>query len=278
MRNVFTYLQSNKNTIYELTRKQVKNQYRDSSLGFIWTVLNPLLNMLVMWLVFQSVLGITDPYYPIYLLAGNVLFAALRSSTTQCLQSLVENRGLLLRTKIDLEVFPLSNVLTSIVNFVFSLIALIPFMIWLSVQQGVNLFSYQLVFMIPMLPAFLLFEYGVGLFLSSLYVFFRDLKHLYGVFLTLWHYLTPIFYTLTTINKNGFAYKMIRLNPMFHFVNYFRDSVYRGASGVDMWGVNIGAFIPQWKTLGILYAIGVGTFILGFLFFRLLKPKVITKI
>ena len=132
-----------------------------------------------MWLVFKSVLGITDPYYPIYLLAGNILFSALRNSTVQCLDSLVENRNLLLRTKMDLEVFPFSIVLTSIVNFFFSLIAMIPFMIWLSVAQGVNLFSYQLLFLPLMIPAFMLFEYGVGLFLCSAFVFFRDLKHLY---------------------------------------------------------------------------------------------------
>lgn len=275
---MFRRLRGYRNTLYELTRKQVKTQYRDSSLGFIWTVLNPLLNMLVMWLVFKSVLGIEDPYYPIYLLTGNILFAALRSSTTQSLESMIVNRGLLLRTKIDLEVFPLSNVLTSLVNFAFSLIALIPFMIWLTIQQGLNLFSYQLPFMILMLPAFMLFEYGIGLFLACLFIFFRDLKHLYSIFLILWQYLTPIFYTIDRLSKDSFAYNMIRLNPMFHFVNYFRDSVYRGATGVDVLGQEIGAYIPQWKTLGIIYACGVGAFIIGYLFFKLLKPKIITRI
>ena len=64
-------------TIYELTRKQVKTQYRDSSLGFIWTVINPLLTMLVMWFVFDKIFGGDDPYYPIYLLTGNILFTAI---------------------------------------------------------------------------------------------------------------------------------------------------------------------------------------------------------
>lgn len=99
-------LAKNKDIIFELSRKQIKTQYRDSTLGFLWTILNPLLNMLVMWVVFQNVLGIKDPYYPIYLLAGNILFAALRASTTQSLLSMVDNRGLLLRTKMDLDVFP----------------------------------------------------------------------------------------------------------------------------------------------------------------------------
>ena len=266
------------NTIYELTRKQVKVQYRDSSLGFLWTILNPLLNMLVMWLVFHYFLGIGDEYYPIYLLAGNIMFASLRASTVQSLNSIVQNRGLLLRTKMNLEVFPLSDVLASIVNFAFSFIALIPFMIWLSVQQGLNLFTYRMLFTLLMIPAFMLFEFGIGIFLASLFVFFRDLKHIYGVFLTLWHYLTPIFWTVESLDKNGTAFTIIKLNPMFHFVNYFRDSIYRGATGKDMFGQNIGAFLPHWQTLGIIYACGIGAAILGYLFFRLLRPKIITRI
>jgi len=267
----------NKNLVFELTRKQVKTQYRDSTFGFIWTVLNPLLNMLIMWVVFQSVLGITDPYYPIYLLTGNVLFAALRASTSQALESMVWNRDLLLRTKMDLHVFPLSNVLTSIVNFGFSLLALIPFMIWLSFKQGVNLFSYQLPFMLLMLPALLIFEYGLGLFLGVCFVFFRDLKHLYGVFLTLWQYLTPIFYYLPQ-DETKFTVKVIKLNPMFHFLNYFRDCVYRGASGVTMTGEVIGGFLPQWKTLGFCYIFAFIALIIGYVVFRLLKRKIITRI
>ena len=275
---MFRRVRGYRNTVYELTRKQVKTQYRDSTLGFLWTFLNPLLNMLVMWLVFKSVLGIEDPYYPIYLLAGNILFAALRASTNQALESMVVNRGLLLRTKIDLEVFPISNVFTSLVNFAFSLIALIPFMIWLTVQQGVNLFSYQLLFIFFMIPAFMLFELGIGLFLATLYVFFRDLKHLYTVLLLLWQYLTPIFYTVSRLEPDGLTYKIIRLNPMFHFVNYFRDSVYRGATGYDIFDKFIGPYIPYWSTLGILYAFGIGAFVLGYGFFRLLRSKIITRI
>lgn len=268
----------NSNTVYELTRKQVKTQYRDSSLGFLWTVLNPLLNMLVMWMVFSAVLNVKDPYYPLYLLAGNILFAALRSSTTQCLQSLVNNRNLLLRTKIKLHVFPLSNVLTSIVNFLFSLIALIPFMIWLSIKMNVNLFSYQLVFILLMLPAFLIFEYGIGIFLSCLFVFFRDIKHLYSVFLTLWNYITPIFWTPKSLDVNGTVYKILRLNPMYHFVNYFRDAVYRGATGFDMWGKNIGQFVPVWETLGIIYLCAAISVIFGIGFYKIFKHKIITRI
>jgi len=268
----------NKDIVFELTRKQIKTQYRDSTFGFIWTILNPLLNMLVMWVVFQNFFGVGDPYYPIYLLTGNIIFAALRSSTTQALGSIVDNRGLLLRTRTDLNVFPLSNVLTSIVNFGFSLIALVPFMIWLSIQQGVNLFSYQLPFILLMLPALLLFEYGLGLFLGVLFVFFRDIKHLYGVFLTLWQYLTPIFYNVKVFKEDDITYKIIQLNPMFHFVNYFRDCVYRGAAGQDLRLNQIAPFIPHFETLGVLYLCAAVSLVVGYGLYFLLRKRIITNI
>lgn len=268
----------NKDIVFELTRKQIKTQYRDSTFGFIWTILNPLLNMLVMWVVFQNFFGVDDPYYPIYLLTGNIIFAALRSSTTQALGSIVDNRGLLLRTKTDLNVFPLSNVLTSIVNFGFSLIALIPFMIWLSIQKGVNLFSYQLPFILLMLPALLLFEYGLGLFLGVLFVFFRDIKHLYGVFLTLWQYLTPIFYNVKVFKEDDITFKIIQLNPMFHFVNYFRDCVYRGAAGQDLRLNQIASFIPRFETLGVLYLCAAVSLVVGYGLYFLLRKRIITNI
>ena len=152
-----------------------------------------------MWLVFSSIFG-KSPYYPIYLLSGNILFTALRNSTFTALSSIEGNRNLLLRTKVNPYVFPCSIALSSVVNFFLSLVALIPFMIWLSIDQSFNLFTYRLVFILLMLPAFWLFEYGIGLFMSFLYVFFKDIKQLYSVFLVLWQYLTPIFYT-----TDGFA-------------------------------------------------------------------------
>lgn len=284
----------NTNTIYELTRKQIKTQYRDSTLGFIWTVLNPLLNMLVMWLVFKELFGRDDPFYPLYLLTGNILFSALRNSTVQSLQSLVNNRGLLLRTKIDPFVFPFSNVMTSIVNFAFSLIALVPFMIWLSVDPSVahamghsiNAFSYQLVFILLMLPGFLLFELGMGLILSSVFVFFRDMKHIYSVILTLWTYLTPIFYKVGALEKNQLVFTIVKLNPMYQFCTYFRECVYASATGANILNnaapgspIFIAAeTIPSFSTLGWCYLSAAVFFIVGLGIYELCKKKVITRI
>lgn len=151
-------------------------------------------------------------------------------------------------------------------------------MIWLSIQQGTNLFTFRLLFIILMIPPFLVFEYGIGLFLSSIYVFFRDLKHLYTVFLTLWNYLTPIFYTVDRVGKDSITYRLITLNPMYHFVNYFRDSVYRGATGVDIFSQHVGPYIPQWSTYGILWGLAGISLALGFITYKCLENKIITKI
>ena len=278
-------LKNNTNTIYELSRKQVKAQYRDSTFGFIWTILNPLLTMLVMWFVFSNMFGGDDPYYPLYLLTGNILFTALRNSTSQSLQSFVNNRGLLLRTKIDLYVFPFSYIVSSLINFAFSLIALIPFMIWRSVDPGINLFSYQLVFLLLMFPSFFLFELGIGLILSSIYVFFRDIKHIYNVFLVLWTYLTPIFYKPGIIAKKApVVFEIMQFNPMFQFMKYFRECAYAGAAGRDLVATTTSAealgfaYIPVWTTLGWCYLSGVVFFLIGFVLFKILKSKIIVRV
>ena len=101
---------------------------------------------------------------------------------------------------------------------------------------------------------------------------------MYDVFLTLWHYATPIFYTVTRVDPKSVGMMLIKFNPMFHFVNYFRDAIYRGATGIDVLGNEIGPFIPQWTTLGLLYAFGVGSLIIGFIVYSALKSRIITKI
>ena len=274
---VISAVYRDRNAIYEIARKDVKTQYRGSVLGFLWTILHPLLNMLVLWIIFRNLFGKSDPYYVLYLLCGNILFAAFRASTDQSLRSIVSNRGLLLRTKISPYIFPAAKTVTGMINFAYSLLALLPFMIYLSVTQGVNLFSYQLAFVLLVLPAFWLFELGMGLFLSALYVFFRDLRHIYAVILTLWMYLTPIFYKVENLNLDDFGRTVINCNPMYHFVTYFRECVYMGATAKNAEGL-LAPTLPSWTTLGICYLCGVGGLILGIAFFMALKRKIIIRI
>ncbi len=260
----------NRNIIYELVKKSVKTQYRNSGLGILWTILNPLLNMLVMWLVFAQFFGDGDPLYPLYLLTGNILFQALRSATTNSLSSIVNNRGLILKTKINAYLFPLSSTLSSLVTFGFSFIVLLGIMLCVQIFGGYNVFGYQILFVLLMIPAFLLFELGISLFLSSLYVYCRDITHLYTVFLTLWTYITPIFYKVDRLKVGSLAYNVVKFNPMYYFVKYFRDAVYN-FSYLD-YG------IPYMKTLGILYLFGFISIVIGSILYKLLKKNFVTNV
>lgn len=285
MENIF---KRDKDMILELANRNIKKQYRGSVLGFVWTILNPLLTMLVMWFVFSSIFG-KSAYYPLYLLCGNIMFSALKAATTRALTDIQGNRNLLLRTQVHPYVFPCSTTIASLINFALSLIALIPFMIWLSVSGGLNLFTYRLVFILLMLPAFWLFEYGLGLLLSVLYVFFRDIKNIYQVIILLWQYLTPIFYTVDRFSGEGasqaakIALKVINLNPMFHFTNYLRECVYMGVAGIDPMFPNdtgaIAQYFPRfWPTLCILYLSGIVMAGIGIITYKALKHKLIVRL
>jgi len=265
--NIKTFKNSflkNKNIVLELTKRKIKSQYRNSFLGIIWSVLNPLLNTLIMYIVFKDLFKYDDQFFILYLLCGNILFQALRTATTSALTSIVSNRNLLLKIKIKEEVFPLSNTLSSIVNFAFSFIALLVVMLILQLKYSTNIFGYQLIFILLLIPAFLLFAYGIGLALSALFVFFRDIQHIYNVFLTLWMYLTPIFYNVNKFNSTSFALKIVKLNPMYYFVTYFRDCTYllqtTGSQGP-----------PSFLALLGLYTTGVISLIVGLAVFKLLK-------
>lgn len=283
----------NANIVRELVKKSIKVQYRNSVIGALWTVLNPLLNMLVMYLVFSVVLRYGDePTYPLYIFCGNIMFSFVRAATTQSLTSMVANRGLLTKNKISQFVFPIANNLSAVVNFGFSSIALLGVMGVVSVSAGKSFFTPNLFLVILMLPALFLFSYGLSLVLSSMYVFFRDTQHFYNVFLTLWTYLTPIFWKTTLMKPNANdSFKLetikkilnvvINCNPMYHFVEYFRDIVFdcvsysyisSGGHEVVVEGVKT---LETFPTLGILYLIGLLFFGIGTLIFSLTRRRFI---
>lgn len=264
------------NIIRELVKRNIKVQYRNSALGAIWTVLNPLLNMLVMFVVFGAIFNYseTDKTYALYLLCGNVIFGMMRTATTQSLTTLVANRGLLTKNRISYSVFPLSLNLTAVVNFLFSCIALLAVMVVVQLIDVANpalvgpVFSWNILYVLAMLPAFFLFNYGISLLLSALYVFFRDVQHLYNVFLTMWTYFTPIFYKTDRFENKTWGPVVVwvleNLNPMYYFVDYFRAAIYDVSAN--------GATMPSvWP----LYLIGLLFFAIGGTVFLITKRKFI---
>lgn len=249
-----------------MVKKDIKNQYRRSVLGIVWTVANPLLNMLVMWFVFERIFGrgSVQLFYPVYVLSGTIVFGLMRSATQGSLPCMVNNYDLLTKTRVPYSVFPISQNLSAVVNFGFSIIALIILMLACIKQPTVNFHWTMLMIAVPWLPSILLFSLGLSFALCAVYVRFRDIKHLYGVFLTLWNYVTPVFYSLDTLKLSKTPMLIMKLNPMYHYVQYVRDLLM--------------GIVPDAQAHLICYGAGIVSFVIGYLIFRLSRKKFILYI
>ena len=250
------------NTLFSMVNRNVRNQYRNSTLGILWTVLNPLLNMVVMAVVFSLLFGRNEMdgiFYPVYVLSGNIVFGLLRNSTSNALPCMVRNYDLLSKTRLIHEIFPISNVLSAVVNFFFSMIALFIVMLFCLNKPGVGFHWTLLLTIAPFLPLLMLFCLGVSFILSTIYIRFRDIQHIYSVVLTLWMYLTPLFYSLEMIKGHNTATTILKLNPLYHYLVYFRELLC--------------GTVPSLTTHGIIAAWGVGMCAVGFVFFHFSKKK-----
>ncbi len=247
-----------------LVRRNIKNQYYRSVIGILWTVLNPLLNMAVMAIVFINIFGRSGIGldYPIYILSGNIIFGIMRSSTSGSLPCLVQQRDMLQKTKVSISLFPTANVFSSLITFLFSFIALLIVMFVRFLTKDYT-FTWQIVFLVVLLPSVCLFSLGISYFLSALYVFFRDIKHIYSVILTLWTYLTPLFYSIEVL-KNDFIEKAMIFNPMYHYVTYFRQLLM--------------GIIPSWQTHLFCYGFGILSLLIGYLFLSAVRNKIAAKL
>lgn len=210
--------------IKQLVSKDFKLKYRRSILGVLWSVLNPLLMMVVMTIVFSNFLrfgssgNITPQTYPLYLILGNITFALMSDATTQGMTSIISAASLLKKVKIEKTVFPIQKVLFAVVNFAFSLLAVAVVMIFLQIPL-----TWHAIFVPLFLVYLIIFCIGLSLLLSSLAVFFRDVIHLWGVVTLAWMYLTPIFWVFTTdFIQSPVLQQVIYWNPMYQFINYFR--------------------------------------------------------
>lgn len=209
----------------QLVGKDFKIKYRRSFLGVAWSVLNPLLMMIVMAIVFTTIFtqgrngSITPEMYPLYLIVGNVTFAVMSDSTSQALSSIIQASSLLKKVKVHRFVFPVQKVLFSLVNFAFSLIAVAIVMLWFHVVP-----TWHLLLLPVCLILLMFFCMGVGLLLSAATVFFRDVMHLWSVVLTAWTYFTPIFWTTDYILKMPHILRVLMYaNPMYNYLQFMRD-------------------------------------------------------
>ncbi|WP_255431874.1 ABC transporter permease [Collinsella sp. BA40] len=207
----------------QLVGKDFKLKYRRSFLGVLWSVLNPLLMMIVMSAVFSTFFvglrGENIVNYPLYLILGNITFGLMNDATSSSLMSIIGSSSLLKKVKIRRFVFPVQKVLFALVNFFFSLIAVAIVMLWFRIMPTVHILWLPVGLLLLML-----FCMGVGLALSALSVFFRDVIHLWSVVMTAWTYATPLFWDFAMIDgMNPIMQVILKANPMYAYVMFMRD-------------------------------------------------------
>ncbi|MGN0974783.1 MAG: ABC transporter permease [Gemmiger sp.] len=212
--------------LQNLISRDFKLKYRRSILGVAWSVLNPLLTCLVMYVVFDSIMrglrGEGIPNFAAFLLIGQLLFNFFRESTSMAMESVLKNAPLLRKVYIPKYIFPLEKACFAFVNCLFSFVALIIVLLITWTPVSLNTF---LLALYPLVMLFF-FSLGIGLVLASLYVFVRDIMHIWEVFCTLLSYASAIFYDPEMMD--GMMQQIIHLNPLYWFITAFRSCVLWG--------------------------------------------------
>jgi ABC-2 type transport system permease protein len=209
--------------ISQLVLRDFKSKYKRSILGVFWSFLNPLMTMTVQFLVFSTFFTNDTQNYPVYLLSGVVCFSFFSECTTMCLSSISANARLITKVYIPKYIFPLSRSISSSINLAISLVPLLLACLVLGVpiRPQALLFFY-------FLACLIVFALGIGMFLSALMVFFRDIQFLWTVLTQIWMYATPIFYPAEIIPEK-FKF-IVRLNPLYHFIGNARICLISGIS------------------------------------------------
>jgi len=203
----------------QLVAKDVKLKYRRSFLGYLWSILNPLMIMVIMVIVFSSMFRSDIENFPVYLIIGQTLFNFMSESTMQAIFSITGNAALLKKTYVPKYVFTVSKVTSSFVNTLFAMGALVVVFIVCRVTPNIYYF---------LIPMILLQEYvfclGLGMLLAQGAVFFRDIQYIYNAITTAWMYLTPLFYPISLL-PDQLRILVQHLNPMYFYITEFRQIV-----------------------------------------------------
>lgn len=204
----------------ELVKKGIRLKYRRSYLGIFWSLLEPLLTMIVLTIVFGTLYGNTDKTFPVYILSGRLLYSFYSSATKAALKSIRSNSGMIKKVYVPKYLYPLSSVLYNYVIFLISLVVLVVVAGVLGVRPTWYLLQAPIALLILLLLA-----YGSGMLLATIGVFFRDIEYLWSVGLMLVMYTCAIFYYPSKLLKSGWGW-ILKYNPLYCTIQIFRSAIF----------------------------------------------------
>ena len=241
--------------IYNLVRRELRGRYQRSVLGFLWSFVNPLCQILVYTVVFTFAFssGIQDYY--IYLMSGLIPWVFFSESMIEGARSIIDNEGLACKIYFPREVLVISKVTAKFVNFLLSMIVVFCFLLFSSI--GVSLRH------IVLLPLIMIIEYmmtlGFALFFSAVTVYLRDMEYIVGLIMMAWIWGTPIMYLVSAVNGSPLLSTLIRLNPMTSIIEAYHNILYFQS-------------YPEYKTICISVFLSAGVMCFGELVFSYLEP------
>lgn len=202
----------------ELVKRDFTKKYKRTALGMLWSVLGPLMTLAVMALVFTRFFGRNTPHYIVYLFCGNLVFSYFRESTSTGMQALYDNHSIFSKINVPKYMFLLSKNVSTLINFGINIGILFVFV----AIDGIS-FGWKFILLLYPVGCLIVFNLGMGLILSALYIMFRDIKYLYDIFTTLLMYLSAIFYTVDVYPEN--IQRLFNLNPVYVYIRYFREVI-----------------------------------------------------
>ena len=246
IKRIKTKFLQNKFLFSELVKRDFKKKYKRTYLGMVWSVLSPLLTLLVMRIVFTSFFGRETEHYTTFLFCGNIVFSFFNESTGGGMSALMANSSIFSKINVPKYLFVLSKNVSSLINFGLTFVVFLIFCI----IDGVSFTPTFLLLIIPIL-CLIIFNIGIGMILSALFIFFRDIQYLWSVFTMLLMYMSAIFYDISVYEK--WVQNLFLINPIFVYIKYFRIAVIDGG---------VPSLLMHALAVGYaLLAIGIGTLI-----------------
>ena len=190
--------------VRQLVAREIKRKYS-------WSVLNPLLNMVVLSFIFTKMFSRNIENYPLYLLSGQTVWQLFTGATSAAMTVMVDNRVMLTRVKFPMAIFPIARVYSALVNFLYTFVAYLLMLLAFRIRPGITMLCVTL------------FSLGMGYLLAAAYVFFADIRYLYSVLLNLWMYCSAIFYPVEQLPDTIAG--MIEANPVYNYIACMRNTM-----------------------------------------------------
>ncbi len=207
--------------LHQLVGRDFKTRYRRSYLGALWSLLNPIFMMIIVSSVFSFIFRFQIEHFQVYLILGQITFSVFSEATQVSVTTIVGSGQMIKKVYLPKYIFPLSKVTFSFVNFMLSFVAAAGVLVFYRITPTINILYLPL-----WLLEYYLFTLGISMLLAAAMVFFRDIQHLYSLFILAWGYITPIFYPVDSLAP--WMQKLMNLNPLYHYITYLRNILLNG--------------------------------------------------